>query len=160
MKTCPACKQTYTDNELYFCLNDGEMLVAKTADTQPTIFMDAPRTTNQNWQGTPQNTNFQNRQVTPNQQFNSPVQIIGQNQTLPTISLILGIIGLLSSCCWGGFPLGLIAVILGYLGIRNVNSNPQQYGGNNLAIGGIICGIVGFLISFGMLILIIISPSK
>lgn len=160
MKTCPKCNQSYADAELYFCLNDGEMLSASNSEPPPTIFMDAPRITNQNWQGTNPNTNFQNQQLTPNQQFNSPMLVIGQNQTLPIISLVLGIIGLLSSCCWGGFPLGLIAIVCGYSGIRNINSNPQQYGGNNLAIGGIICGIVGFLVSFGMLVLIIISPAK
>lgn len=160
MKTCPTCKQSYADNDLFFCLNDGEMLLDSNADNAPTIFMEAPRVTNQNWQGTQQNTNYQNQQILPNQQFNSPVLIIGQNQTLPTISLVLGIIGLLGSCCQGGIPLGLIAIICGYIGIKNINSNPQLYGGNNLAIGGIICGIIGFLISFGWLILMIISPSK
>ncbi len=158
MKTCPKCNQTYTDAELYFCLNDGEMLVAANAEPSPTIFMDAPRITNQNWQGTNQNTNFQNQQLTPNHRFNSPMPVIGQNQTLPVISLVLGILSLF--CCYLGFPLGIIATVCGYLGIKNINSNPQLYGGNGLAIGGLICGIVGTLMGLGFIILVIISPNK
>ncbi len=160
MKTCPACRRNYADNELNFCLNDGELLAVANNEPPPTILMDSSRATNRNWQGTPPNQSRQNQQLALNQQFNLPMQMFGQNQTLPTISLVLGIIGLLGSCCYAGFPLGLIAIGCGYRGIRNINSNPQQYGGNNLAIGGLVCGIVAFLVSFGLLILIIITPSK
>jgi Domain of unknown function (DUF4190) len=159
MKTCPTCKQTYTDSELYFCLNDGEMLSATNAEPPPTVFMDAPRVTNQNWQGTQQNTNFQNQQMMPNQQFNRPVMVVGQNQTFPILSLVLGIVGLLGSCCQGGIPLGAAAIICGFLGIKNINANPQQFGGNSLAIGGIVCGIIALSISIVMLILMIISDA-
>ena len=40
--------------------------------------------------------------------------IRGQDQTLPTISLILGILSIVLSCCYGGLPLGLAAAITGY----------------------------------------------
>jgi hypothetical protein len=160
MKSCPKCKQSYEDNQLYFCLNDGEMLVAANSQAAPTIFMDASRSTNEIWQGTPQNTSYQNQQISPNQQFNPPMMVIGHNQTLPTISLILGIVSLLISCCYMGIPLGPIAIILGYLGIRNINSDPQKYGGNSLAIGGIVCGIVGLLVSIGLLLIVISTPTK
>jgi Domain of unknown function (DUF4190) len=160
MKTCPACKQSYTDNDLNFCLNDGVMLVASNTEPPPTIFMDAPRSTNQNWQGTQQNTNFQNQQISPNQQFSQPMYMAGQNQTLPIVSLVLGILSLLLICCWGGIPFGIASIVTGYLGMRSIKSNPQLYSGNGLAIGGIVCGILSFLITFGMIILVIITPTK
>jgi len=67
MKRCPRCSQTYTDDELNFCLNDGEFLTNFDVDPPPTIFggepppiaddapptvlLNKPRITNQtNWQ--------------------------------------------------------------------------------------------------------------
>lgn len=51
------------------------------------------------------------------------------------------------TCCYGGVPLGAAALILGYLGLKNANENPMQYGGRGLAIAGIITGVIGLLIS-------------
>ena len=47
MKRCPACQQTYEDDSLSFCLNDGVQLVnARPApDPQPTLHIPAPRST-------------------------------------------------------------------------------------------------------------------
>src|SRR5215203_168964 len=64
MKRCPKCGQTYADQNLNFCLNDGELLMLESAsprgpkfaddplptsyadDSPPTIMMDSPRATN------------------------------------------------------------------------------------------------------------------
>jgi hypothetical protein len=164
MKTCPKCQQTYTDANLNFCLNDGELLLLQD-NAPPTIFMDAPRTTNPNWQDQPApNTwqtnqtpnNWQNQQMTqPNQQgFNPPAfQTVGQNQTLPIISLTLGIFSLGLFCCWiAGLPLSIAAVITGYIGMNNANNNPTEYGGKGMAIGGLVLGGIGLAISFIMII--------
>jgi hypothetical protein len=48
MKRCPACQQTYQDDALSFCLNDGVQLVSATpaaADPQQTLHIPAPRST-------------------------------------------------------------------------------------------------------------------
>jgi hypothetical protein len=59
------------------------------------------------------------------------------NQTLPIVSLVFGI---LSICCWISPLTGLIALITGFLGMKNVNSSPSQYGGKTLALVGMILG--------------------
>ncbi|MEP6902572.1 MAG: DUF4190 domain-containing protein, partial [Actinomycetota bacterium] len=69
--------------------------------------------------------------------FQPPMAMQGQNQTLPIISLVLGII---SICCYIGWATGPAALITGYLGMKNVNNDPNQYGGKGLAIAGMVVG--------------------
>ena len=69
--------------------------------------------------------------------FQPPMAMQGQNQTLPIISLVLGIISL---CCYIGWATGPAALITGYLGMKNCNNDPNQYGGKGLAIAGMIVG--------------------
>ncbi len=71
----------------------------------------------------------------------------GQNKTLPIVSLVCGI---LAFCCG---ILGIVAIITGFMGRSNANSNPQEYGGGGLATAGIILGIIGFLLNVGLGIL-------
>jgi len=167
MKICPVCNQTYTDESLNFCLNDGATLKNDDNDPPPTIFMDPPRTTNPNY------TDFNTKFSQPNTEFNSnfgqPNQEIyqtpysppavnhSQDQTLPIISLVLGVLGFVLVCCHGGLPLGIAAVITGYFGMRNADQNPQKYGGKGMAIGGLILGAVGLLSGAVYIILYIIG---
>lgn len=156
MKICPNCRQTYTDDNLNFCLTDGSFLTAAPDNEPKTVFMDQPRVTNQtNW-GDP--TNFgqpnyqppavwQNQQSVQNQQQNYPMRVNSQDQTLPTISMILGIIAVLVGCCYGGIPLGAGAIITGIIALNNEKSDSTKYGGRGLAIAGIVTGAVGFCIS-------------
>ena len=145
MKTCPICNETYTDETLNFCLNDGTALREKDDDPPPTVFMDPPRTTNPNY------TEFNTPFGKPNQEiyqapYSPPAQInVSQDQTLPIISLVLGVLGFLTICCYGGIPLGLAAVITGYLGMKNADQNPQKYGGKGMAVGGLILGAIGLV---------------
>jgi len=41
MKLCPKCEQTYTDETLNFCLEDGEWLIGSTSDNDPTTAVQA-----------------------------------------------------------------------------------------------------------------------
>lgn len=142
-----------------FCLNDGEYLKLVGDDAPPTVLLDPPRVTNQtNWQQyqgpaappAPWNNQPQNVQ---NQSFGTQNLSQSKDQTLPTVSLVLGILSLLLVCCFGGFPLGLAAVITGYLGMKNADQNPTRYGGRSLAIGGIVLGVISILSSVVYIIL-------
>ena len=161
MKICPICKQTYTDENLNFCLADGGTLTAMKDDPPPTMVMNQPRQTNPNWSNY-QPPTYENQQMTQNQQFgmqgqNQFAQIQGQDQTLPIVSLVLGIFGiLLTFCCYMGIPFGLAALITGYFGMNNANKDPMKYGGKNLAIGGMITGGISLLITLGMILIFII----
>lgn len=165
MKKCPTCNQTYTDDNLSFCLSDGSILQQMSqqpdrGDPPPTVVMDYPRPTNE--------------YVTPNQPQTPPYAPMGtwqggsppmmpppayvsQNQTLPTISLVLGIFGLLLICCYGGIPLGLAAIITGYIGMNNANNDPIQYGGKGLAVAGMIIGGTIFILNILFIFLGIIG---
>jgi hypothetical protein len=160
MKKCPVCNQTYTDETLNFCLSDGGTLTKVTDDPPPTVFMNQARQTNQNWTKnepfTPPSyqpiSPWQNQQINQNPVYMSSNPYQTPNQTLPTVSLVLGIIGVVF-CCWG-FPFGIAALITGYLGYNNSNTNPTMYGGRGLAIAGMILGAISI---FEVLFFIIIG---
>jgi len=66
-------------------------------------------------------------------------------------SLILGLLSLLLSCCYGiGLVLAIPGLILGF--VSKKHSNGKLSG---MAIGGIICSIIGLLISIFMLIAVV-----
>lgn len=162
MKICPICQQTYTDENLNFCLADGGTLTALKDDPPPTVVMNPPRQTNPNWSTNYQPPTYQNQQMVQNQPFgmqgqNQFTQVQGQDQTLPIVSLVLGIFGiLLTFCCYMGLPFGLAALITGYFGMNNAKNNPTKYGGKGIAIGGMITGGISLLITLGMIVFFII----
>ncbi|MEO7538389.1 MAG: DUF4190 domain-containing protein [Pyrinomonadaceae bacterium] len=86
---------------------------------------------------------WQNREIGANTPFQAPPAGAGLNQTLPIVSLILGII---SICCYVSPVTGIAALITGYLGMKNANSDPEHFGGKGLAIAGMILGGVFFLV--------------
>jgi hypothetical protein len=97
--------------------------------------------------------NWQNQQIGSNTPFQPPVVgADGANKTLPIVSLVLGIISL---CCYVSPVTGLAALITGYLGMKNVNNDPNTYGGKGLAIAGMICGGVFFLLGIAYWIYVI-----
>lgn len=154
MKVCQICNQTYRDDEQNYCLNDGSVLTKLADDAPPTVFMDAARTTEQtNWTSGAGGAWQQPAPMQVNQPY-SLASVQGKNQTLPTVALILGILGFVLTCCYGGVPFGIAAIITGYLGMNNASKDPMQYGGRNLAIAGLILGALGF---FGTLMMIILG---
>ncbi|HLM03319.1 MAG TPA: DUF4190 domain-containing protein [Pyrinomonadaceae bacterium] len=176
MKVCPNCNQTYTDEALNFCLNDGATLTnLRTDEPPPTIQMNTARATSPNFADPPSQqqpdfmnqpnfgndplSNWQNQSMSPNQSqqpYMAPPMMgaHGQNQVLPTVSLVLGIVGLVLICCWGGIPFGLGALVTGYLGMNNANNNPTQYGGRGLAIAGMVLG--GASVALGVIMLLLL----
>jgi Domain of unknown function (DUF4190) len=87
--------------------------------------------------------NWQNQNIGANTPFQPPVAGQGLNQTLPIISLVLGIVSL---CCYVSPLTGIAALITGYLGLKNVNTDPNQYGGKTLAIIGMVLGGIFLLV--------------
>jgi hypothetical protein len=171
MKRCPVCEQTYTDPNINFCLNDGELLSHLPGDQQslpanepptlfaddapPTLFMNRARETREtNWQPTAAPlTQWQQQRPVGGR---LPDQFAGllrpKDHTLPTISMILAISSIIMVCCAGGVWLGLPAAILGFLGMRNADRDPARYGGRGMAIGGMIIGVITFFASMIVMI--------
>lgn len=89
--------------------------------------------------------NWQDQGLGENTPFQPPQAVAqGQNQIMPIVSLVLGII---SICCPIAILTGPAALITGFLGIKNVNADPNQYGGKGLAIAGMIIGGLFFVLS-------------
>lgn len=167
MKKCPRCGQVYTQGDLNFCLNDGELLTFFTDaeagrptdrgyadDSPPTLVLDSSRVTNQSWQSAPPPAVWRSQSPAgQNQPFGLSSLTVAQDKTLPTISLVLGIFSCFMVCCAGGIWLGLPAAVLGYLGMRNADKDPNRYGGRGLAIAGLVIGIVTFLVSLVFLLI-------
>ncbi len=121
MKICPNCRQTYNDDSLNFCLNDGSVLtqVHQPNRLPETVLMNPPG-----------NTNRQNRNPAPTNQpanWNSnlpeTVKPKKNSQTMIWVLITLGLVGLL---CGGSF-LGL----LGLSQIQNDNSANQNVSNKN-----------------------------
>ncbi len=97
---------------------------------------------------------WQNQEIGQNTPFQPPAPGTGSvNQTLPIISLVLGIVSL---CCYVSPLTGLGALITGYLGIKNINQDPRAYGGKGLAIAGMIIGGIMFLVGAAYYIFVIL----
>ena len=173
MKRCPRCGQTYTDEAINFCLNDGELLsyLAEDApktlfqnpptsfvdDAPPTEFLKSPRVTNEtNW---PQH-------AAPIQSYQSPQQgfqpqpfaqfptSMSPNQTLAIVSLGLGIGSMtIGWCCSLGLLLSPAALITGFIALSQIKKDPKRNGGRGFAIGGIVVGSV-FLACYLLFIII------
>ncbi|MBK9216325.1 MAG: DUF4190 domain-containing protein [Chloracidobacterium sp.] len=98
---------------------------------------------------------WQNQEIGSNTPFNPPplgTAVGDQNKTLPIVSLILGIGSL---CCYLAPITGIAALITGFLGMKNANNNPAEYGGKGLAIAGMVLGALFFLIGIVYYIFII-----
>jgi Domain of unknown function (DUF4190) len=167
MKQCPRCSQTYSDDQLNFCLNDGELLTglvkepppARFADdSPPTVMMNDARVTNPTaWPQSPPSAppaQWQAPGVPQQQQFGQFAMRPSINQTLAITSLCLGIASMtIGFCCSSGLLLSPAAMITGFIALSQIKKDPAQYGGRGLAIGGIVTGIV--FISIYVLILLI-----
>jgi hypothetical protein len=167
MKRCPKCGQSYTDPDLNFCLNDGELLTQMQEspfggstshpfvdDAPPTVMMNNPRATNPTgWTGGSAPVPYQSTSPAYQApQFGMAQMPRSLNQTLPTVSLVLGVFSLVFTCCYGGILLGIPAAIIGFIGMRNADKDPAQYGGRGLAIAGMVLGVTTFVLSLLMLI--------
>jgi hypothetical protein len=116
MKSCPQCKQSYNDESLNFCLNDGSMLIqiANPNQNAATVMMNSSRVTaNQPPAFVNQPQNFVNQP--PRKKSRAWLWVLG-------IFGILGLFGLI------GF-IGL-AAILSQIPVENNNSNHNNISKN------------------------------
>ncbi|HEY0426535.1 MAG TPA: hypothetical protein VGC76_01890 [Pyrinomonadaceae bacterium] len=115
MKICPKCQQTYTDENLNFCLNDGAVLTQTggSANTLPeTVFVNQPRPTNPYQQYGSQAPQFGDQ---PQNAWNNPQQQqysmqAPQQKSSKAGLWAVGILGVLVLLCGGGGLIGFLAL--------------------------------------------------
>ena len=95
MKICPACRTTYTDDGLNFCLEDGSVLTAAPPSMEETVVMERPRATDAN---TPRT--VPGIQTSWDHQVQYSVQ---PKRSSRAWVWVLGILGVLVLLCGGGF---------------------------------------------------------
>jgi len=87
---------------------------------------------------------WQNQPVGQTTPFQPPMaNLTGENKTLAIVSLVLGILGL-TICCGTILP-SIAAIITGFMARNQAKQNPSQYGGEGLALAGLITGALGLV---------------
>lgn len=172
MKRCPRCGQTYTDPDINFCLNDGELLSRQTSesnppyapgsygtvdDSPPTAVLPDIRSTNPtNWTP-PAGPPAQYQQPYQSPIFNSYAAPAGPNQVLGVVSLATGAASLtIGWCCSLGLLFGPAAIITGFIALSQHKKDPANYGGRGFAIAGISLGGVFLLLWILYMILVVL----
>jgi len=116
----------------------------------------------QDWNPPPApDSNWQNQNIGQNTPFQPPVAGGGQNQILAIISLVLGIIGIITIipsllfifCGIVPFLFGIGALITGFLARSRAQNDPNKFGGSGLAIGGMISGAISVLVPIALVVI-------
>ena len=95
------------------------------------------------------------------QQYQQPYPQYGyqaQSSTngMAITGMVMGILSLVAICCYG-FPFNLLGIIFSAIGLSQIKkSNPRQ-SGKGMAIAGLICSILSFLIYLVLIIVVIAS---
>ncbi len=154
MKRCPACNQTFDEEWLSFCTQDGTTLIEDSGAASgppPPILAPPPVRPG------PEPVNLNS----PTVEFSAPVQPHAgssiepewkpppppsyaqpPNNGLAMASMIVGIVSLL---CFGPLP-AIVAIVLGFLALSQMKKTPGRAGGQSQAWTGIITGGVALLV--------------
>ena len=154
MKRCPSCNQTFDEEWLSFCTNDGTTLIedpGSVSEPPPTIVAPPPLVPR------PEHANVD----LPAAEYGAPVRQYAepsiqpewqppppptyaqpQSKGLATASMVVGIA---SVACLGPVP-GIVAIILGLVALSQIKKNPDHMGGQSFAWTGIITGGVTVLV--------------
>ena len=174
MKRCPKCGQSYTDPDINFCLNDGELLsrltepsysspfgdpapTRPTDDSPPTVVLDQSRVTNPTGWTPPASPPVQYQPQQHSPIFNPYPAAASPNITLGVVSLSMGLASItLGWCCSLGLLLGPAGIITGIIALIQNKNDPELYGGRAFAWGGIAVGsaFLIFYVGFWLLYLL------
>ena len=95
---------------------------------------------------------WQNQPIGSNTPFQPPAAgIEGASKGLALGSLICGILSC-TICCSLGLVMGPAAIVMGFIAKKKADETPSQFGGRGMALGGLITGVVGFLIGIAIII--------
>jgi hypothetical protein len=158
MKRCPTCNQTFDEDWLSFCTNDGTTLIEQSSsrsDPPPTIMAPAPPPVSKdqqaNW-NSPSGGIGSGQFPVPQpaqpawQPPPPPSYAAGPQQGLAVASLICGIFTItIGWCCYLGVITGPVAIGLGIASLNQIKNNPDKFTGKPFAITGIVTGSLYFV---------------
>lgn len=89
----------------------------------------------------------------PNPGYGAPV--VKQSNGVAVASLIIGILSLITVCL---SPLGIVAVVLGFVGLGKAKKIGGA--GKGMAIGGIVTGILALIVAVLLAVLVVFAADK
>jgi hypothetical protein len=165
MKRCPTCNQTFDEDWLSFCTNDGTTLIENspaTSEPAPTIMSPAPPPPSN--PSEPANWNSPSGWDAPSGGFGygqfpaqqrsppvwepprPPAYDYGPTQGMAVASLVTGIFSItIGLCCYLGVISSPVAICLGIYSINQIKNSPDKFTGRPFAIAGIVMGTLYFL---------------
>jgi Domain of unknown function (DUF4190) len=162
MKRCPTCNQTFSEEWLSFCTQDGTALVDTSALPQeppptvmgpplpPSVSPTEQPTLNLPGSYSPPPVPFsqpsnQSAPVPSWQPPPPPSYVAAPQQTMAIWSLVCGVFSItIGFCCYVGVVSAPVAIILGIMSLNQIKNDPSKYTGRGLAIGGIVTGALYF----------------
>lgn len=168
MKRCPTCNQTFDEEWLSFCTQDGTTLLedAAPAAPPPTVRAAVPATPSSlNEQATwnlpsgsgPSGLRADPQPVQPAWQPPPPPHYaLPPNKSLSVAAMVLGIISVtVGWMCFGPIP-GIAAIILGAVSLSQIKKNPERFEGKQFAWVGVITGSLTLVIYGGVMVFYVI----
>jgi hypothetical protein len=167
MKRCPSCNQTFEEEWLSFCTQDGTTLIdepAASSEPPPTIvapFQSASLPNEPASWNPPGNVNASPPQWQPPapawQPPAPPAYSRQQSKSLATAAMVIGIISItIGWLCLGPVP-AIVAIILGGIALSQIKKNPERIGGKQAAWVGIVTGSVTVVIYAVFMIIYVIA---
>ena len=173
MKRCPTCNQTFEEEWLSFCTQDGTTLIDSaplSSETPPTIKASTPtEASNPNEQATwnlPSGSGsggqiFEPQPVQPVKPIwqppPPPAYSVPPNKSLSVASMILGIISVtIGWMCFGPIP-AIAAIILGAVSLSQIKKDPERVTGKQFAWVGIITGGLSLVMFAGVMVFYVIA---
>ncbi|HEY0006554.1 MAG TPA: DUF4190 domain-containing protein [Pyrinomonadaceae bacterium] len=142
MKRCPTCYQTYTDDTLSFCLEDGGLLTrisepAGSYDPNATARYPQPRSTEAPTEVYRTDTPLIN-QVAMNDRPQMPLPDVGRSMSASPKAVMALVFGVMGFIICGLFGIG--GIIIGRQELRAIEAGQSPVAGTGFARAGVICG--------------------
>ena len=148
MKRCPTCNQTFEEEWLSFCTQDGTTLVEEstTANEPPATILSPsqpdvapPQPAAPIWQPPP-----------------PPSYVTPESKSLAVAAMVVGIISVtVGWLCLGPIP-GIAAIIMGAVALSQIKKTPDRVGGKPMAVVGVVTGSVTVLIYAGIMVFYVV----
>ncbi|HEY6046150.1 MAG TPA: DUF4190 domain-containing protein [Pyrinomonadaceae bacterium] len=168
MKRCPTCNQTFEEEWLSFCTQDGTTLIDEPAASneppativapfQSASLPNAPASWNPPEKVSTSPPQWQPPAPTPWQPPPPPAYSQQQSKSLAMAAMIIGIISItIGWLCLGPVP-AILAIILGGVALSQIKKNPERIGGRQAAWVGIVTGSITVVIYAIFMIIYIIA---